>query len=88
MAKMGKHTTPDGVKFPHVTEHKGGSGWMAVIYHWQVEDFGGFPEPWDTGIGRYATQAEAAVEAKAIAEVESLPYYPLKPAKEPAHGHQ
>lgn len=39
---------------------QGMSGHFAVMMHTHEE---GFPEPWDTGIGRYATRAEAVEEA-------------------------
>lgn len=54
------------------------SGHFAVIMHWATEH-GGFWEPWSTGSGRYATQAEAAEEAKALAECEELEYRPAPP---------
>jgi hypothetical protein len=61
-----------------VTE--GGSGFFAVLIWWNAEDpvTGGFWEPWDTGIGRYATVGEAAVEARDWAEAEELAYWPPK----------
>ncbi len=56
----------------HVTITKGMSGHFAVIVWWNP-DMGGFWEPWDTGIGRYATEAEAYGEAEFIAKEEGLP---------------
>lgn len=57
-------------KFVSVT--RGMSGHFAVIYWWNQEQ-GGFWEPWDTGIGRYATEAEAREEAAELA-CEEIPY--------------
>ena len=51
---------------------QGMSGWFAVDY-WLNPDMGGFIEPWQTGIGRYATRAEAEQEAADWAEAEQLP---------------
>ena len=48
------------------------SGYFAVLYMWNGE-YGGF-EPYQTGLGRYQTKAEAVVEAKAWAVVEELEY--------------
>jgi hypothetical protein len=47
-----------------ITTTEGMSGFFAVHY-WlnEEEDFGPFWEPYDTGIGRYSTRAEAEVEA-------------------------
>jgi hypothetical protein len=47
-----------------------GSAWFAV----QLWDGMGYPEPWETGIGRYATKEEAIVEAKQWAEAVGLEY--------------
>lgn len=54
-----------------------GSGWSAV--HWWINneepDMGPFPEPWQTGIGRYKTREEACIEVKQWAEAEEMDYY-------------
>lgn len=47
--------------FPVISVTSGMSGHFAVHYWWNPE---GFPEPWDTGFGRYATQLEAEAEAR------------------------
>ena len=52
------------------------SGYFAVMYWWNDEDDGGFWEPLQTGLGRYATKEEAIVEAKYWAEAEELEYIP------------
>jgi len=49
---------------------KGGAGYFAVM----VWDGDGFPEPWETGVGRYETEAEATAEAKSWAESEGLEF--------------
>lgn len=48
----------------------GGAGWFAVM----LWDGDGFTEPWDTGAGRYATEAEAATEARGWAAEESIEF--------------
>ena len=48
------------------------SGYFAVEY-WLNPDMGGFPEPWDTGVGRYSTAREAAEEAVMLADEMELP---------------
>ena len=48
----------------------GMSGHFAVML-WNGE---GFPEPWDTGEGRYRSSAEAAVEAKQWALEEQIEF--------------
>jgi hypothetical protein len=58
-------------QFVSVTE--GMSGHFAVIYWWN-KDMGGFWEPYDTGIGRYATEDEARVEAVVLSTSEDIPY--------------
>lgn len=49
---------------------KGMRGWFAVL----VWDGMGFPEPWESGFGSYATKEEAAVEAQQWAEAEGVEY--------------
>lgn len=46
--------------------------YFAVVVWWNP-DMGGFWEPWDTGIGRYRTPAEAYREAKLLGESAGLP---------------
>ena len=60
-------------KMPYITTTEGMSGHFAVMLWWNP-DMGGFWEPWDTGIGRFATREEAAEEAKQWAEAEELEY--------------
>lgn len=50
---------------------QGMSGHFAVEI-WSNPD-GPFPEPWQTGIGRYATAREAYDEAKSWADNDDLP---------------
>jgi hypothetical protein len=58
---------------PFITTTQGMSGWFAVHFWWNPE---GFWEPWNTGVGRYATEAEAAQEAKSWAKTEEIDYRP------------
>jgi hypothetical protein len=60
------------IGYPHWTTHEGLSGWMAVRIWWNPE---GFPEPWETGHGRYPTEPEAAHEAQDLARAEGVPFY-------------
>jgi hypothetical protein len=61
---------------------QGMSGYFAVEMWINAEQeslfdgkpLGPFPEPWDTGVGRYRTEAEACVEAWHLAESQGLPY--------------
>lgn len=48
---------------PYITITSGMSGYFAVHLWWNT-DLGGFYEPWETGIGRYATIEEAIEEAR------------------------
>jgi hypothetical protein len=68
---------PPADRSSFVTLTKGMSGHFAVIYWWAPEH-GGFWEPLQSGIGRYATQAEADVEAREIADAEAIGYLPPK----------
>lgn len=60
-----------------LTVQKLGSGW-AVIEYWmnneRTEVPEDFPEPWTTGISRYATEAEAMVEAHQWSNNMQLPF--------------
>lgn len=62
-----------------VTTSKGMAGWFAVLMWWndkeeEVPD--GFWEPWNTGIGRYATKEEAEVEGRQWAASEEVEFRP------------
>jgi len=65
---------------PYVTVYESIGGWKAVQMWWNP-DMGGFWEPWQTGCGAYATQAEAEVEARNWAEDEEMPYVPNQGVK-------
>jgi len=65
---------PDGRPQYYVTTTQGMSGYFAVCMWWAPE-YDGFREPWQTGVGRYATQAEAVVEAKQWAESDDMEYF-------------
>lgn len=58
-----------------ITTTEGMSGFFAV-HMWlnEQEDFGSFWEPYDTGMGRYATREEAVREAKWWAEQSEMEY--------------
>lgn len=62
-----------------ITVQKLGSGWAAVDFWINPDDEGEvgfpFPEPWQTGIGRYDTKEEAIKEAKGWALDEALPLH-------------
>lgn len=62
-----------GDKWVDVTQ--GISGHFAVIYWLNPgnPEMGPFVEPWDTGIGRYATHVEAMEEAAHLAQEMQLP---------------
>lgn len=64
-----------------VTTQELGSGWAAVmlVHVTPVDEDGndcgdGYVDVMDTGMGRYATQAEAQAEGRAWAEDENLPF--------------
>lgn len=68
---------------PFITTQKLGSGWAAVHFWWNTEDYPetwkaeglgdmGFWEPMQSGIGRYATEQEAELEARHWAEDEGI----------------
>lgn len=57
----------------YITTTKGGAGWFA-IHVWWNPDMGGFWEPWQTGIGRYATRQEAEAEGRTWAEAEDMQF--------------
>lgn len=59
-----------------ITTTSGMSGYFAVEMWMNNEDATCiFPEPYETGIGRYATKAEAENEARSWAAMEELPLY-------------
>lgn len=62
----------DRPSFISVTQ--GLSGYFAVLMMWTTQDDGCGYEPWNTGIGRYATREEAVREAREWAEAEGLEY--------------
>ena len=58
-----------------ITVTQGMSGWFAVHMWYNEEDLDfGFWEPYDTGMGRYATREEAVVEAKEWADQTGMEY--------------
>ena len=66
---MSTTTTPAS----YVTVTHGGSGYFATLIWWNP-DMGGFYEPYDTGVGRYATEAEAIPEALDWADAEGVEF--------------
>lgn len=56
-----------------ITVYESIGGWKAVHMWWNEED-GGFYEPWQTGLGAYATCEEAADEGRLWAECEDLKF--------------
>ena len=61
----------------YITVYESIGGWKAVMLWWNP-DMGGFYEPWDTGVGAYATEAEAEDEARWWAEDEGLEFRPRR----------
>ena len=58
-----------------ITVTQGMSGWFAVHMWLNEEDLEmPFWEPYDTGMGRYATREEAVVEAKEWADQTGMEY--------------
>ena len=58
----------------YMTISQGISGcWFAVLV-WKNPDMGGFYEPYDTGVGRYATPDEAEKEARMWAADEGVEF--------------
>lgn len=53
----------------HITVYESLAGWKAVEVWWDPE---GFWEPWQTGVGAYATREEALAEARQWADDEHL----------------
>lgn len=58
-----------------ITTTHGMSGYFAVMM-WLNPEMGGLLEPYETGIGRYATEDEARAEARDWAEAEGLEFKP------------
>lgn len=48
--------------FPVIAITSGMSGYFAVLYWWNPED-GGFPEPFETGFGRYPKTLKGELDA-------------------------
>jgi hypothetical protein len=67
---------------PYVTITRGMRGYFAVLLSWNHE-YGGFYEPFNTGVGSYKTAAQAEPEAKDWAIAEEVEYIP---PKELTHG--
>ena len=57
--------------YPYITVTRGLSTWFAVMIWWNPE-MGGFPEPYDSGVGRYIEKDDAIVEAEMWAKEEGL----------------
>lgn len=57
----------------YITVTQGMSGYFAVHIWWNPE-LGGFPEPYNTGFGRYKDRESAVAEAKQWAEEEEMEY--------------
>jgi hypothetical protein len=82
---MPKQITIHGVQYPYITVTSGMSGYFAVMIHWgqldpQDKPEDGFPEPYDTGLGRYHVQQVAIAEGVAWARDEGIPFVSPKPA--------
>ncbi len=76
--------TPEANHEDFITVYLSIGGWKAIQLTWSLlhEDRpdSGFWEPEQTGVGAYATAAEATVEAKAWAESEGLEFKSPKEA--------
>lgn len=57
----------------YITVMSSMGGWKALLLTWNP-DHGGFYEPYQTGLGAYATREEAVSEAKWWAENEGLEF--------------
>ena len=65
------------MKESFVTVTCGMSGYFAVMMWWNANDPDipeGFWEPWQSGIGRYATREEAEAEGRLWAECEGVEF--------------
>jgi hypothetical protein len=60
-----------------MTVQRLGSGWAAVVMWMNNKDIPGevFPEPWDTGLLRYDTEAEATIAAQIWARDQEITFY-------------
>lgn len=58
-------------EYPRIEITQGLAGWFAVKTWWNPD---GFPEPYSSGVGRYALQSDAIAEGKQWAEDEELPF--------------
>lgn len=56
-------------QYPVIGVTQGMSGYFAVMYWWNPE---GFPEPYETGFGRYPDRESAVLEARAWASCEDI----------------
>lgn len=56
-----------------VTDERSVSGAFFAVEMWRNPEMGGFPEPFNTGLGRYADQKQAAEEAVILADEYGLP---------------
>lgn len=67
----------------YITVYESVGGWKAVHMTWAVyEDLPhGFYEPEQTGVGAYATEEQAVVEAKSWAESEELEFIERSPPR-------
>jgi hypothetical protein len=70
MTQRVKEEHPDYITITH-----GLSGYFAVLVTWS-EDFGGYYEPYQTGVERHAKIEDAIAEAKAWACEEVLEFKP------------
>lgn len=59
----------------YITTTHGLSGHFAIMV-WFNPALGGFSEPYDTGLGRYPSKAEAVLEGVAWAKMEGLELRP------------
>jgi hypothetical protein len=66
-----------------ITTTHGMRGWFAVHMWWNNKDIEGhgFWEPWQSGIGSYKTEAEAAKEGRIWAEAEGLEFKEAMPSE-------
>lgn len=72
---MNQATNTD--RTPFITTYKSMGGWKAVHIWWNSEylpEGQGFWEPMQTGVGAYATEAEAIEEAKAWSKSAEIRY--------------
>ena len=73
----GKQLNPDFVTIQH-----GMRGYFAVLMSWS-DECGGFFEPYDTGVGSYATYEAAIPEAREWARSEGIRCSIRQPAPKP-----